>query len=141
MHNAEPPLISRKGGLPNIVKDVGRHYRDAAGAVSLTVPKKLVPEADETFVEFRANDVRRGSPVVDKLAKVLPEAASDVEETATVFQGLKEASVQVPSGGQVELQKAELAQAGIGVDLPGAISLSVVLVPTPEPRGIVLPAQ
>lgn len=103
-----------------LIEDIGGEER---ALERLAVAEEFVPQLHELAVEVGAVDVLAFRTVRDELADVLREAAAEVEE------GLVGVAEAVDEGGVVrgeidgKVQEKELADAGVGVDVPGFFAL------------------
>ena len=103
-----------------LVEDVGG---EEGALEALAVAEELVAELHEFAVEVGAVDVGARGAVGDELADILGEAAAEVEEGLVgVAQAGDEGRI-VRGEVDGEVEEEELANAGVGVDVPGFFAL------------------
>ena len=81
-------------------------------------------EIDEVRRHVETEELLGWSAIVDELADVLAQAATDVDELCTVVAlETLEHLVVAGIGGHVELEEETEADAGVGSDVPGLVAL------------------
>ena len=75
-------------------------------------------------MQVNAKEVLGRRAVEDELAEDLAETAADIEEDGAGFDAGEEGGV-FGDGGEVEMEEAPAADAGVGEDGPGFVSLGL----------------
>lgn len=123
MHDVHAGVQGREQRILGIIKDVGGRQKCAlqSGAVA----EEVVAEVDEVSADVGAVEVCGGCAVGDEFAKILAEAASEVEEGGAVLETGYERGV-VGGFGDTEVEETECADARVGIDFPGTFALEGV---------------
>ena len=88
----------------------------------LFVAEQLIAHINERRFELCAIELFRRCAVVHEFSQVLCYAAPEIKEFGAGVEGGEDAGVGAGAG-EGEVDEAELADAGVGEDFPGAVTL------------------